>query len=269
MPGAPLYPDQLNTYSRSRCRSLTTDPAAVRYPHFFWPVGRSRKILETLRKLEVPRAPRTLLFHLARSFHAERSRSYWVVTACASGRSVTWCEYRTPQVSGADQVRPARARALREYVRRLVRPAVPRQVSARRARPLTRLAAAAAARPALRRLPPWQVIGARRHRRVPRVAGDQPLQPRDPLLQRRDLRVLVLHQHPQLPDPLSQPRVPRAQLICITGHTGSLGRTGHPGTTSEPALREQRDTPGRPAGFPGASSCSGPGCHQGPAIRGW
>jgi alkanesulfonate monooxygenase SsuD/methylene tetrahydromethanopterin reductase-like flavin-dependent oxidoreductase (luciferase family) len=96
-----------------------------------------------------------------------------------------------------------RADALREHVLGRGRVLPPGQVRSRRARLLARPAAAAAARPAFRRLLPWQVISDRGHRRVPRVAGDQPLQPRDPLrqsrvlrLQRRDLRILILQQHP-------------------------------------------------------------------------
>ena len=68
------------------------------------------------------------------------------------------------QVSRAGQVSAARAAALREHVDRLVRLIVPRQVSARRPPLLTRPAAAALPRLALRRLLPRQVISARRHR---------------------------------------------------------------------------------------------------------
>ena len=137
------------------------------------------------------------------------------------------------QVSRAAQVSPAPAAAVREHIGRLVRLIVPRQVSARRPALLTRLAAPAPSRLALRRLLPRQVISARRHRRVPGVPGDQPLQPRDPLLQFRDPRIPVLQQHPQ-------PPVLRAQR----GHV--IGRIGHTGTRSGRGLRKQQDTPSRP-----------------------
>ena len=110
-----------------------------------------------------------------------------------------------PQVAGIGQVSAAAATALREVRDDVVRDLLPGQERARRAGLLARLAAAAPALPALRRLPPRQVISARRHRRVPAVAGDQPLQPRDPVLQLRDLGVLVLQQHPQPLVRLPQP----------------------------------------------------------------
>lgn len=75
------------------------------------------------------------------------------------------------------------------------------------------------------------------------------IQPRDPLLQFRDVCVLVLQQHPLPLDCVPQPRILAAQLSRITRQTGSPERIGHPGTTSEPALRKQPDTPGRPAEF--------------------
>ena len=160
-----------------------------------------------------------------------------------------------PQVAGTRQVSAAAATALREVRDDAVRDLPPGQERTRRAGLLARLAAAVPALPALRRLPPRQVISARRHRRVPAVAGDQPLQPRDPVLQLRDLGVLVLQQHPQPLVRLPQPPVLRAQCgRIITGHTGSPGRIGHTGTTSEPALRKQHDTPSRQAKLPGTPS---------------
>ena len=68
------------------------------------------------------------------------------------------------QVSPAGQVSPAIASARREHIDRLVRLIAPRQVSARRPALLTRPAAAAPPRLALRRLLSRQVISARRHR---------------------------------------------------------------------------------------------------------
>ena len=151
-----------------------------------------------------------------------------------------------PQVAGIGQVSAAAATALREVRDDVVRDLLPGQERARRAGLLARLAAAAPALPALRRLPPRQVISARRHRRVPAVAGDQPLQPRDPVLQLRDLGVLVLQQHPQPLVRLPQPPVLRAQCgRIITGHTGSPGRIRHPGTTSK---RPSASNATRPAG---------------------
>src|SRR5207302_6466568 len=82
-----------------------------------------------------------------------------------------------------------------------------------------------------------------RHRRVPAVPGDQPLQPRDLrrlpgqlLLQLRVLRTQLLILRPQPPVRVLQPG----------DHVRHIGRIGHTGTTPEPALSKQHDTPSRP-----------------------
>src|SRR5512135_9427 len=156
------------------------------------------------------------------------------------------------QVSGPLQIRAALTRAGREQVLGPIRVIVPGQVCARRARLLARLALTGAAtglrrQRGLARL----VITAGRHRGVPAVTRDQPLQPGDPLRLRRDLRlqpgdlrVLVLQQRAQRLVRRPQPGDLHAQRDSIPGHTG---RVGHAPITSEPALRKQCDTRSRPA----------------------
>ena len=80
---------------------------------------------------------------------------------------------------------------------------------------------------------PRLVISTRRHRGVPRIPGDQPLQPRDRLRLLRQLR-------PQLRIPRLQLRVLRPQP-CVRrlqrgNHIRRIRRTRHPGTTSQPAF---------------------------------
>ena len=165
--------------------------------------------------------------------HSTSCRSCWTVSACASGRSVTWWEYRTPDHG----LRPGSCRTRRcppgsgEWCR-----------LGDRSTAGTLPAPRAACRPpllppcrcGLRRSPPRLVVAARRHRGIAAVAGDQPLQPGDLLRLLRNLRpqpgdhrVLVLVQQPEPLDRLPQPRVLRAQL-------SSLRRTGHTGTTPRP-----------------------------------
>jgi len=111
-----------------------------------------------------------------------------------------------PQVGPVSKVCPAPARALREVRHRLVRLRPPRQMHPRRARLLTPLALATpTGRLVRRRRPPGQVVGARRHRRVPRVAAQPPLQLRHPCCQRNSLCLQLLdhlslggHQREQL-----------------------------------------------------------------------
>ena len=148
-----------------------------------------------------------------------------------------------PQVPGPGQVSAARAGARREMRDRLVRVIVPRQVRSRRAGLLARPAAPAPARPALRRLPPRLVIGARRHRRVPRVPGDQPLQSRDLLRLLRQLSLQFRVLSSQLRVLLPQLRIRPLQR---GHHIRRIRRIGHGGTTSRPALSKQIDT-GKPA----------------------
>ena len=140
-----------------------------------------------------------------------------------------------PQVSRGSQVTAARAPALREHVLRLIRPVVPRQVRTRRARLLARLAAATRAGVALWRLLPREVISARRHRRVPRVPGDQPFQPRDLLRLFRQLRLQLRVLGPQSP----------IGLLQRGNHIRRIRRIGHTGTTSQPAISKQLDTVSR------------------------
>ena len=142
-----------------------------------------------------------------------------------------------PQVAGVGQVSAARAGALREHVLGLVRVLVPGQERARRAGLLARLALLPPRRgPALRRLLPRQVIGARRHRRVPAVAGDQPLQPRDLLRLLRDLRLQLRVLRPQ----------PRVRLLQRGNHIRRIRRIRHTVTTSQhpytASLSDQIDT---------------------------
>ena len=153
------------------------------------------------------------------------------------------------EVGGTGQVRAARAAPGREHIAGVVRVLVPFQVRARRAALLAGLAAAAAPGLRRRRCLPRQVIGTRRHPGVARVPGQEPLNAGEPLLQVRDLRVLVLQQHPQPLVRRPQPPVLRPQRGNLIRHTGGIGPIGHTWTTSEPAHREQHDTPSRPADF--------------------
>ena len=142
------------------------------------------------------------------------------------------------QVSRSGQVLAARAGAFREHVLSRVRMIVPRQVRARRAGLLARLAlpAATATRPGLRRLLPRLVIGTGRHRRVPAVPGNQPLQPRDLRRLLRQLRLQLRVLRPQ----------PPVRILQRGDHAGHIRRIGHTRTTPELALSKQHDTPSRP-----------------------
>ena len=84
-----------------------------------------------------------------------------------------------------------------------------------------------------------QVIGARRHRRVPAVAGDQPLQPRDLLRLLRDLRLQLRVLRPQ----------PRVRLQQRGNHIRRIRRIAHTATTSQrrytTSLSDQIDTTSR------------------------
>jgi hypothetical protein len=63
-------------------------------------------------------------------------------------------------------------------------------------------------------------------------------------------------------------RVLRAQLDRITGHAASPGHTGHTGTTSKSALRNQHDTLSRPAKLPDHFSLApAPAPNPGPPRR--
>ena len=175
------------------------------------------------------------------------------------------------QVSGPRQVGAALTRAGGEQVLGPVRVIVPGQVRARRPRLLARLplpgtAAGLQRRRGLARL----VITAGRHRGVPAVTGDQPLQPGDPLRLRRDLRlqpgdlrVLVRQQRTQRPVRRPQPGDLHAQRDSILGHTG---RIGHTPEHIKPALGKQHDTlsqPAKPAPVPQPHRTS----RQTPAIQ--
>jgi hypothetical protein len=146
-----------------------------------------------------------------------------------------------PQVPGSGRVSAARAGALREMRDRIVRVIIPCQVHARRARLFARPAA-----PPRRGLcsgsffPGWSsLLGG--HRRVPRVPGDQPLQPRDLLRLLRQLSLQFRVLGSQLRVLLPQPGV---RLLQRGYH---IRRTGHSGTTSQPTLSKEIDTVSRSA----------------------
>lgn len=104
-----------------------------------------------------------------------------------------------PHISRSGQIRPAPTGPGREMRHPLVRILRPGQVGTRRTGLFTRLAPATRAAPtsrlALRRHPARQhIIRRRRHRRVPTVTRQPPLQLRDPLRRRRHLRLKLLDQ---------------------------------------------------------------------------
>ena len=167
------------------------------------------------------------------------------------------------QVTGQCQVRAAAAAgALGEQVPGLVRMIVPRQERPRSAGLLARPALPGPCGLRLRGLLPRLVIGARRHRGIPAVTGDDPLQPGDllrlPLYQRpqvRDHRVLVLVQQPQPLQRLPQPPVLRTQLSSVrrigrTRHT-ALHHSRHSAGKSTPQLADR----GREPQFTRGSEC--------------
>jgi hypothetical protein len=104
-----------------------------------------------------------------------------------AGLSMSWCDATTPR--RVREIPPARAGALRKQRPRVVRVLAPGQVRTRSAGLLALLSLPAAApRLRSRRGLPGQVIGRRRHPRVPRVPRHGPLKSRQPLRKVRDLR---------------------------------------------------------------------------------
>ena len=87
----------------------------------------------------------------------------------------------------------------------------------------------------------------------PAVAGDQPLQPRDLLRLPGQLCLQLRVLRPQ----------PLIGLLQHGNHIRRIRRTGHTGTTSEPALRKQHDTLSQPA----RSSDPHPRTSRGKEIR--
>ena len=169
--------------------------------------------------------------------HSTSCRSYCTVAAAASGRSVTW--WSTGRRGRRRRTGPRRTRSPGwEHIAGAVRVLVRFQVRARRAALLAGPAAAAAPGLRRRRCFPGQIIGTRRHPGVARVPGQEPLNAGEPLLQVRDLRVLVLQQHPQPLVRLPQPPVLCPQRGNLIRHTGGIGLIGHTWTTSEPTHRE-------------------------------
>ena len=197
--------------------------------------------------------------------HRTSCRSYWVVCACASGRSVTWWEYRTPRSAA-----PARSAP---------HPQLPSgstsSVSSGCSRQARYAPGAPGCLPGLRPPP----------RRAVRSGGFFPGRSSVPG---------GIDEFPLLREISRSSRATRSAssafcvfsaAICaslssssirsrafsarsVTASPGaSLGHIGHTGTTSEPALRNQHDTLSRPAKLPKSSRTPAPARDLGPPRR--